>query len=212
MAVHNWHFKETPQWELCLLAFFPCNYTSKANCFQTLKMKNQNIPCCRKLKAPWLSNKRTLNARIGSFICYSSSPIENNSNGFPLGLVYFKRLRTKLKEIVCFAKRNWMFSNIFSRLHIRLCPSDDLSRQPHHCETPWGEPCESRENEKCVVKRIMKKLSLGEGFLIIFTEIKSENKHRGSYLFSETKNSMEVRLFENDNRCVFFCGKLISNL
>ena len=53
----------------------------------------------------------------------------------------------------------------------------------------------------------MKKLSLGEGFLIIFTEIKSENKHRGSYLFSETKNSMEVRLFENDNRCVFFCGK-----
>lgn len=50
----------------------------------------------------------------------------------------------------------------------------------------------------------MKKLSLGEEFLIIFTEIKSENKHRGSYLFSETKNSMEVRLFENDNRCVFF--------
>lgn len=46
----------------------------------------------------------------------------------------------------------------------------------------------------------MKKLSLGEEFLIIFTEIKSENKHRGSYLFSETKNSMEVRLFENDNR------------
>ena len=35
----------------------------------------------------------------------------------------------------------------------------------------------------------MKKLSLGEEFLIIFTEIKSENKHRGSYLFSETKNS-----------------------
>lgn len=140
MAVHNWHFKETPQWELCLLAFFPCNYTSKANCFQTLKMKNQNIPCCRKLKAPWLSNKRTLNARIGSFICYSSSPSENNSNGFPLGLVYFKRLRTKLKKIVCFAKRNWMFSNIFSRLHIRLCPSDDLSRQPHHCNPKLWNP------------------------------------------------------------------------
>lgn len=209
MAVHNWHFKETPQWELCLLAFFPCNYTSKANCFQTLKMKNQNIPCCRKLKAPWLSNKRTLNARIGSFICYSSSPIENNSNGFPLGLVYFKRLRTKLKEIECFQTSLAGFIYDYAPLTIFR---GNLITATLSCETPWGEPCESRENEKCVVKRIMKKLSLGEEFLIIFTEIKSENKHRGSYLFGETKNSMEVRLFENDNRCVFFCGKLISNL
>ena len=53
----------------------------------------------------------------------------------------------------------------------------------------------------------MKRLSLGEEFLIIFTEIKSKNKHRGSYLFRESKNSMEVRLFENGNRSFFFCGE-----
>lgn len=33
-----------PQNKLCLLTIFPCNYTSKANCFQTSTMKNQNMP------------------------------------------------------------------------------------------------------------------------------------------------------------------------
>lgn len=40
-----------PQKTECLLTIFPCNYTSKANCFQTLTMKNQNMPCSRKLKS-----------------------------------------------------------------------------------------------------------------------------------------------------------------
>ena len=58
----------------------------------------------------------------------------------------------------------------------------------------------------------MKKLSLGEEFLIIFTEIKSENKHRGSYLFSETKKTWKSGCLKTTTDVFSFVVKLISNL